>query len=90
MTAQAGHRRGVGGRPRPRGLGEDELQIAQACLEKPGLRDREVHPPEAAEALVVAGWASRSQAARKRSRQAAQGGRVVGGDVVEPDLRACR
>ncbi len=62
-----------------------ELQVAQACLAKAGLRDREVHLPEAAKALVVAELGELLRCRQKALTPMAQGEHVARADVLEPD-----
>ena len=87
-AAARGRRAACRRSPRAR-LGEEHLHVADPPLAETRLRGAEVEVPEAPEALVVAARAQPLPGAEEALAPGGQGRRVVGGDVVDPDLRAC-
>src|SRR6202000_1429508 len=65
---------------------EEDLDVADAALAEACLRARQVEVPEPAEALVVAVPAQLLPGGVEALTPHRQRRRVVGGDVVEPDL----
>ena len=67
-------------------LREERLQVADPPLAEAGLRGAQVEGPEPAEALVVAARAQPLPGAEEALAPGGEGERVVGGDVLRPDL----